>query len=378
MGSDYKQMIHTIKTALSVINNEDKIYVSSDEDFDFIFQCLNTHDLAHYMAPLVSKLPFSSELCKKIERKKLNAIFKFEHQEYELQYISELFQNEGINHVPLKGAVLWDYYDEPWMRLSGDVDILVREEDLEKIKRLLVDEGQYSVKIVTENVMCLTTPVGAGFEFHTYFLEDSKLVEAYRAYSKPVSEGSCRYAVTNEVFILHHISHMKKHFLGGGCGIKSFIDLWVIINKMEYDEKTLEKLLSEFGLARFYDNAIKLTKHWFGDGESDDTLKAMEDYVFHGGVYGTHKQKIRVLQTKRGGAFNNILSKVFLSYKDMCIYYPSLEKCPILFPFYQVRRWGRIFFFGGRKAAIEEIKANQEVSRDERAEMKKLLKALGL
>ena len=71
------------------------------------------------------------------------------------------------------------------------------------------------------------------------------------------------------------------------------------------------------------------------------------------------------LSNKKGGKFKHLLSKVFLSYKDMSIYYPSLKKCPILFPFYQVRRWCRILFCGGRKAAMNEIKVNKNITKEE-------------
>ena len=50
----------------------------------------------------------------------------------------------------------------------------------------------------------------------------------------------------------------------------------------------------------------------------------------------------------------------------MVIYYPSLKKCSILFPFYQVRRWCRILFCGGRKTAMNEIKLNQSISEEKK------------
>ena len=83
-------------------------------------------------------------------------------------------------------------------------------------------------------------------------------------------------------------------------------------------------------------------------------------------------------QNKKGGKFKHLMSRIFLPYKDMSIYYPSLKKCPVLFPFYQVRRWCRILFCGGRKHAMDEIKLNQSLSEEKKEEVKKLIDELGL
>lgn len=58
--------------------------------------------------------------------------------------------------------------------------------------------------------------------------------------------------------------------------------------------------------------------------------------------------------------------------------YSLLKKCPILFPFYQVRRWGRMLFCGGRKTAMNEIKLNQSLPEEKKQAAKRLIDELGL
>ena len=50
----------------------------------------------------------------------------------------------------------------------------------------------------------------------------------------------------------------------------------------------------------------------------------------------------------------------------------------MLFPFYQVRRWFRILFCGGRKTAMNEIKLNQSLSEEKKQAAKRLIDELGL
>ena len=171
---------------------------------------------------------------------------------------------------------------------------------------------------------------------------------------------------------------MAKHFIHGGCGIRPFIDLW-LYNRVNTDNKDKRnKLLSDGGLLKFAGEAAKLSALWFNDEELDATMLDMENYILQGGVYGTLEQHLAMSQNKKGGKFKHLMSRIFLTYKEMSIYYPSLKKYPIMFPFYQVRRWFRILFCGGKKAAMNEIKLNQDLSEEKKQAAKRLIDELDL
>lgn len=44
-----------------------------------------------------------------------------------------------------------------------------------------------------------------------------------RKHADPVSEYE--YQERPEFFAYHHLAHMKYHFVHGGCGIRTFLDL---------------------------------------------------------------------------------------------------------------------------------------------------------
>lgn len=66
---------------------------------------------------------------------------------------------------------------------------------------------------------------------------------------------------------MYNIAHFSKHFQGGGSGIRSVMDIYIMNNAMPdmnmvYVYKQLEKL----GLSDFYKKVTALEKYWFEDG----------------------------------------------------------------------------------------------------------------
>lgn len=62
---------------------------------------------------------------------------------HEYNRICDALESVEISFLPLKGSVLRQYYPEPWMRTSCDIDILVHENDLEKTTEYLVRDLGY-------------------------------------------------------------------------------------------------------------------------------------------------------------------------------------------------------------------------------------------
>ncbi|MCQ2385650.1 MAG: nucleotidyltransferase family protein, partial [Clostridia bacterium] len=64
-------------------------------------------------------------------------LYAFEKMRGELALLTDAFSQNGIPYIPLKGAVLAEVYPEPYMCLSGDIDVLVKPEDVDKAVDLL-------------------------------------------------------------------------------------------------------------------------------------------------------------------------------------------------------------------------------------------------
>ena len=362
-----------------------------------LYKLSKAHDVAHLVGDALSKcgaftnLPDTADeeeratiakIKAKFDGQVFTAVYRYENINYELGQLKQTLNEAKIPFIPLKGSVIRKFYPEPWMRTSCDIDILVKEADADNASKILAERLQYKINEKGQHDISLFSSSNIHVELHFKLMDiEFKQVSALSdiwsgGEITPVSEYE--YRMSNELFLLYHIYHTAKHFVNGGCGIKPFIDLWIIKNKIGYDEAKVEKLLTKNGLFSFYSRAEELMNVWFEGKPHNDVTQEMENYILQGGVYGTLEQQLAMSQSKKGGKFRHLLSRTFLSYEQMKVYYPSVKKCPILFPFYQVRRWCRILFCGGRKTAINEIKVNQNLSEEKKQSAKRLIDELGL
>jgi hypothetical protein len=157
-----------------------------------------------------------------------------------------------------------------------------------------------------------------------------------------------------EMFYFYHIAHMAKHFEIGGCGIRPFIDIWILDNIEDKDQSKQDALLKQGGLLRFAEVARHLSKVWLGNAEHTELTKQMEQYILRGGVYGNSENRILVQQQKKGGKTRYVISKIFIPYDVIKFHYPILQKHRWLTPFMQVRRWGKLIFCGHAKRNREQ------------------------
>ena len=362
-----------------------------------LYKLSKVHDVVHLIGDALNKsgvfesLPSDkqeseraviSKIKAKFTEQIFTAVYRYESINYEFEQICKTFEKARIPFIPLKGSVIRKYYPEPWMRTSCDIDILVKEKDADNAAEYLQTRLQYRCEEKWQHDISLFSPSNVHVELHFKLLDSDfkqvkDLIDVWSGDEISLLSDS-EYQMSKELFLLYHIYHMAKHFIHGGCGIKPFVDLWIIKNKIDFDKVKVEKLLKKSDLLLFYNRAEELMSVWFEGKPHNSVTQEMEDYILQGGVYGTLEQQLAMSQNKKGGKFRHLMGRIFLPYKSMVIYYPSLKKCPILFPFYQVRRWFRILFCGGRKAAMNEIKANQNLSDEKKQAAKNLIDELGL
>ena len=347
-----------------------------------ILSLAKSHDIAHLVANYFLEQGILKESAAQFQTTVFQAIYRYEGQNFEYDRLCALLNQREISYLPLKGAILRKHYPAPWMRTSCDIDILVKKEDVQRAKTAIIEELGYEFRGHSTHDITLFSKGGVCLELHfdlkeNDFRELDILTDVFSG-AEVHSTSSFACEMSNELFLLYHIYHTAKHFYNGGCGIKPLIDLRVIESRMPVDTEKMNRLFAQNHLLEFYNHIHKLSTVWF-DGKTHTPLsREMEDYILQGGVYGSLEQHLAMSQSRKGGKFKHLISKIFLSYRAMCVYYPSLEKCPILFPFYQVRRWLRILFFGGSKRAFREITLNQNLSLIKQQKAKRLMDALNL
>ncbi|MGM9682647.1 MAG: nucleotidyltransferase family protein [Eubacteriales bacterium] len=360
-------------------------YTFSDEELISLYKLSKSHDLAHLVGDALIKndLIANDEIKQKFEKQVMTAVYRYERINYELGRLKETLNEAKIPFIPLKGSVIRQYYPEPWMRTSCDIDILVHEGDLERAAELITEKLSYREDSQGPHDIGFFSDSGVHLELHFSLIED-KFVGDVDVVLQSVwdessaTEGLSEHILSDAMFYYYHIAHMAKHFTIGGCGIRPFLDIWVLNHKVPHDKDERDTLLKAGGILTFALEAEKLSEVWFENIEYTDTARQMERYVLCGGVYGTMTNKISVQQVKRGGKIRYAISRIWLPYDTLIFNYPSLEGKRILLPFYEVRRWCKLLFCGGAKRGMNELKINSATTRDGQAEIKEMLLKLEL
>ncbi|HBF86590.1 MAG TPA: hypothetical protein DDW54_02815 [Clostridiales bacterium] len=353
----------------------------SDDFLMRLFRLSEAHDMAHIVGSALEEnrlLRSESKVAQLFRNRIMIAVYHYEQLNYELGRICETFEREKIPFIPLKGAVLRQYYPKPWLRTSCDIDVFIREKDLGRATVKLEKELSYRSEGRGAHDVGFTSPFGIRLELHYNFVEE-RATEKSELPLKNIwnyayaDENSVRYRLTNEMFYYYHIAHMAKHFVSGGCGVRPFLDILILNGKIKYDEEKKAELLKKGDLVEFERAAKKLCDVWFKDEEPDDITETMQKYVLSGGIYGSAENRAAA---KKKSEY--MRSRIFLPYDVLKEQYPVLRKHKMLFPFMQVRRWLGLIFKGRLKQYKIAAKANKAVGNGKREETAKMMSALGL
>lgn len=342
------------------------------------------HDLGHLIGYALEKnglLPAQGTFADAFRREHMTAVYRCTRMQYEYQTIAQALEAAGVAFLPLKGAVLRQLYSEIWMRTSCDIDVLVHKEDLARAEEALTGVG-FSSKGEGTHDISLFSASGVHLELH-YTLNDPTgrhyaSLENVWSSAVLVDGTSCFYRMSDEIFYLYHVAHMAKHFLGGGCGIRPYLDLWILNHGEEYDQERRNALLEREGLLRFAVVSERLSEVWFSKAEHDALTLQMQEYLLTGGVYGSLDNRVKVSQKKAGGRGRYLMSRIFMPYERLKYMYPILQKHRWLMPVMQVRRWLARVFGGKMKRAIREVRANQALSHEEATKTERFIADIGL
>ncbi|MBP5416513.1 MAG: nucleotidyltransferase family protein [Clostridiales bacterium] len=257
-----------------------------------------------------------------------------------LRMIRDTLDAEGIPYVLLKGAVLRNLYPTIILRTSSDIDVLVRESDIERAVCLLEQKTDFKkAKESYHDISMFGSRVH--LELHFSLKEndeklDQLLTKAWE-YAESSGEGSM-FSFTPEYQIFYIIAHMSYHFLHGGLGIRPFLDLWLLRNKTQYDEPRVEELLSQCDLVQFYKECCYLSDVWMGEKDHTQTSELFEDFCLSGSVFGNEKFRIAGTQRNKRG-WRYVCSRAFPPRYQVKEYYKDPSGKDHMLPYYYVKRW---------------------------------------
>lgn len=346
-----------------------------------LYSLSKQHDSAHIVADFLYRqgLLTNDEISEKYNKQAMISVYRYERMKYAYEQICNTFDEASIPYIPLKGSVIRPYYPKESMRTSCDIDILVKEKDLESAIEALTRKDFRCGEINYHDVS-LWTPNNVHLELHFSIQENIDTLDAVLKDAwlyAILAKGGC-YAFTEEFFVFHMFAHMSYHFLSGGCGMKALADVWVMEHKMGIQYECARQLLEKAGIYRFAMEISRLVDVCFSGKEKDDFSEILLSYIIGGGVYGTVQNKIAVEKSETKNTFLYALQRLFLPYKSMITLYPMLKRLPFLLPICWIARFCKMLFGGRAARTVAELKTANNVSDKTMNSIEQMRERLGL
>lgn len=257
--------------------------------------------------------------------------------------IDNILNEAKIPHIFLKGYELQNLYPDPNLRMMGDIDILVKQEDYDKSKSILIKNNFILNSIIETHAEFLYSKIT--IEIHNKLFHDSMI--AYKFFK----QNDLFINSTNELYLAYIICHYAKHF-SKGAGLRPIVDIYLFMKKKKINFKTLNTLLEELGLAKFYSNIMNTITIIFHDNTLQNNLDinlALDTiyYSLQSGIHGfgqnSNIENNQISRIGKGSKIKYILNRLFIPLSELFIKYP-IAKCIITIPICYIYRFFYLLF----------------------------------
>ncbi len=384
MNEKQNNIIDLINSVLNKKNANIKVI----KDFSYIFDIATRH---HIMTMLYYAFYYNDIRIEADAEQLLQyAVFReLSINEKQLHYINKLneeFNKNNIDHMFLKGSVLKNLYPRTEIRRMGDIDILIKEKQYDKIAVIMKKEGFSFHNESNHEFVWLKENIRV--ELHKILMPSyNKDLHAYfgNGWKRAVKTVENCYTFSNDDMFIYIFSHFAKHYRDAGIGIMHMCDLYVFLKSYSPNLAYISAELKKLHLYDFYRNIRKTLDVWFNGSQGDEVTDYITAVIFDSGVYGLKEKSIlsTALKSEKQykklslGKLQRIFKRVFPGYNGMKTKYQTLKKLPVLLPAFWIWRWVMILITKHHdiKKELHNICA---VSQDEVSEYQKSLKYVGL
>ncbi len=271
----------------------------------------------------------------------------------EKKNVLQALDENGIWHMPLKGALLKDLYPRYGMRQMADIDILIDANRSRDAKNIMEKLGFSAESFDEDNQDVYFKPPVCNFELHTSLFaphHEEKLYQYYLNVQDRLikdDDSRCGFHFTDEDYYIYMVAHEFKHYTGGGTGLRSLLDTYIFCMKKsaELDWGYIEAETEKLGIAEFEGKNRSLSSHLFGNSPLSESDRTMLDYILSSGAYGTPEHIHLNNASRFAGNFRQqahyLLSRLFLPMSSVQEAYPFFYKHKVLLPILFLYRIGK-------------------------------------
>ena len=348
LSNNFIYGIYTCRLLSSVLNGTEPLAMPEGMTLEGLYAYQKGQDVTNMAFVALQKLGYSADEIKEFQDDyKLNML---REARFELagQKVFDEYEKAEIDFLPLKGAILKNLYPNPALRTFTDIDIYVGEE-LDKAEQILLQDGYEKNTDDDHNDIGYVKKPSIHIELHKDLFPDDYDFEGY--FDDPYKHTDLKdgykyyHLYKDDDFFIHVLCHLYKHFTFGGCGLRQYLDIYVMTQKMKLDMEYIRSELRSFGMEGFLDTTLKLNRFFFDGEKPDDELIEIAEFVFNNATFGNAENRL-VLDYDKGhgekrtlwGNIKYFMNRWQLTYSQMKQRYKILKYLPFLLPFCWVHR----------------------------------------
>lgn len=331
-----------------------------------------------YLAVKSGAVTLSAETEAKLQKSYMAILAREVTQQEEIEYIRSAFNEKNIEFMFLKGTHLKSLYPTPQMRFMVDMDILVKEENMNKGGELILARGFTQEMNNGKDIVLVKKPF-LTIELHKMlFVEDYFMHDYFKGvWDRVELVNGCEYKMPINNLYVYTLAHLAEHYLEAGSCFRPLMDLYLMekaYSKLDFDY--INKQFEIIGIEKFAKKIRQLYKCAFDGAEYNDDLVLMENYIVFGAPVNNASEVSKVARTNKSKS-KRFIESAFPNLKHMKLKYPILEKTPFLLPFFWVVRFFEFVFL--KKGSIEHKQsAISNVDRKSADIMKEIFEKSGL
>lgn len=238
---------------------------------------------------------------------------------------------KDFEFVFVKGLEIANYYPCPELRTMGDCDLLVHSKDKSEIHKRFIELG-YSFNDYHEEEAKYTKNK-LEIEMHDKLLhileDDENSIQYFDQVWNFVYDGKLDW----NFHMIYLLKHLSRHMVSGGVGIRQFMDIAILTQKLQLDWNYIEQELHRINLLEFAKKVFAFNDIWFEvnspirvDELDNMFIKEATSRIYECGVFGQNSMDRDIIDISNRAQNKNI---PFWAVK-MCFL------CDRLFPSYKV------------------------------------------
>ena len=295
-------------------------------DHDLLDDVLSVAKVQSVLGLVISSIPtdLMTEDVKILQDRQTANYIRYLHEEDQLK---KLLNDNHIPFVILKGNAAAINYRTPSLRMMGDVDFIVLEDDFERTRQLMIDSGYSVLHEYKEGARHMAFKKNkTEFELHHHFSPIEVDIERYikdgirdRVFGNIMGyEIPMLPKLANGLVLLVHMrTHMKS-----GLGLRHIVD-WMMYVNAELDDEfwnnEFSPIVQEKGMETFAKVVTRMCQKYLGLSDSvtwcsdadEELCESLLDSVFSSGNFGRgqgkgNKTSAIITAFKREGLFRRL------------------------------------------------------------------------